>query len=346
LLRYFPVRRKDIGQLRRVLFIRPGGIGDAVMLIPAISALKKAYPQAKIDILAEKRNAAIFHLSPHISNVWAYDMPSNLLKAFHGRYDVVVDTEQWHRLSAVIVRLTGAPVSIGYSTNERKYLFTCPIPYSHDNYEVNSFFNLLEPLNIPRPVKIEVPYLVLPENAVKTANELLEGIKKDKTIVTIFPGASIPEKRWGDNNFVRLVSKLSDMGIPFVVIGGANEKDIGDRMVVGRNGINLAGKTSIMVSVAIINQSTIVVSPDSGMLHVACGLGKPTVSLFGPSNLRKWSPQEGSHVVITKSMNCSPCSRFGYTNKCSQNTRCMLEISVDEVVAAVYRLLGVTTGDG
>lgn len=106
------------------LIIRPGGIGDAVLLIPAIQALKQKYPDAVISVLAEKRNASTFRLCPHIKEIFLYDKPKQLFKAIRGNFDVVVDTEQWHRLSAVVARLSGACVSIGYATNERKKLFS------------------------------------------------------------------------------------------------------------------------------------------------------------------------------------------------------------------------------
>ncbi|HEX2769795.1 MAG TPA: glycosyltransferase family 9 protein [Geobacteraceae bacterium] len=132
------------------LLIRPGGIGDAVLLAPAIRALRRAYPEATIDLLAERRNSGIFSLVPEVNKVFHYDAPRELMAALRRRYDVVIDTEQWHRLSAVVARLTGAQVSIGFATNERSRLFTHHIPYSQDEYEAISFLNLLMPLGIDK----------------------------------------------------------------------------------------------------------------------------------------------------------------------------------------------------
>jgi ADP-heptose:LPS heptosyltransferase len=107
-------------RITSVLLIRPGGIGDAVLLIPAIILLKRAFPRAAIDILAEKRNSGVFALCPDVSAVYHYETPAEIFKTIRKSYDVVIDSEQWHRLSAVAARMTRAPMSIGFATNERK----------------------------------------------------------------------------------------------------------------------------------------------------------------------------------------------------------------------------------
>jgi ADP-heptose:LPS heptosyltransferase len=122
-----------------ILFIRPGGIGDAVLLIPTINTLKNKYPSAVITLLAEQRNASAFKLCPNVDKVLLYDKPKELFAAIRGKYDVVIDTEQWHQLSAVIARLSGVPVAVGFTTNERRKSFSHPVPFSHEDYETYSF---------------------------------------------------------------------------------------------------------------------------------------------------------------------------------------------------------------
>lgn len=316
------------------LIIRPGGIGDAILLIPAVNALKEKFPDIQITALAEKRNASAFKLCPNVNEVLHYDKPKELLKALRGNYDVVIDTEQWHRLSAVVARLTGAPVSIGYATNERKKLFSHSIPYSHDDYEADSFLNLLTPLGIAENDEIMTPFLVVPENSRIKAGTLLESLAS-RPFVTIFPGASIPERRWGADNFASVAQRLNEEGIAVVVVGGKGEQTDGDRIVDGRCGMNLAGKTSLIETAAIIEKSSVLLSGDSGVLHIGVGLGTPTVSLFGPGITKKWAPKGARHVVINKNLPCSPCTRFGYTPKCPINAKCLSDITVDEVLNAV-----------
>lgn len=119
-----PLSTAQPGSIGSILLIRPGGIGDAVLLVPAITAIRKALPQATITVLAERRNAAAFSLCPQVDRPLRYDIPSELATAVRGRYDLVIDTEQWHRLSAVVARLCRPKMLIGFGTNERRRLFT------------------------------------------------------------------------------------------------------------------------------------------------------------------------------------------------------------------------------
>jgi ADP-heptose:LPS heptosyltransferase len=325
--------------IKKILVIRPGGIGDAVLLIPAINSLKKKIPDAQITVLAEKRNGAIFSLCADVDRIFHYDCPKELFAAIRNKYDVVIDTEQWHRLSAVVARLTKATVSIGFATNERERLFTYPIAYSHDDYEMESYFNLLAPLGVHRSSEISDSFLIVPEETKKKV-EFLLGPVEGKSYVAIFPGASIPERRWGGGKFRMVAEKINAKGIPVVVIGGKVDERESERIIEGRYGLNLAGKTSIAESAAVIEKSGLLISGDSGILHIGVGLGIPTVSLFGPGIAKKWAPRGNKYIVIDKNLPCSPCTRFGYTPYCTINAKCMADISVDEVVEAVERLFG------
>ena len=320
------------------LIIRPGGIGDAVLLIPALIALRERYPGATITILAERRNAAIFQLCPAVDGILLYDRPGELITALRGRYDLVIDTEQWHRLSAVVARLASAPLKIGYATNERSRLFTHPVTYSHDDYEARSFFRLLEPLGLVSPDTVPVPFLSLPVVACEQAAELLAPLA-GRDYLVIFPGASIPQRRWGAQRFEELARRLEQEGWKVVVVGG--ETDVSDaRLIAGTTGLNLAGRSSLAGTAAVIAGASLLISGDSGLLHMAVGLGTPTLSLFGPGRQKKWGPRGGGDSVINHLLPCSPCTTFGSTPECPYQVRCMEEITPEELFQAAQRLLG------
>jgi ADP-heptose:LPS heptosyltransferase len=322
-----------------LLLIRPGGIGDAVLLAPAINSLKKTFPSAHITILAEKRNAGIFTLIPGVDKLLCYDRPREFLQALDGRYDVVIDTEQWHHLSAVVARFVAAPVKIGFDTNGRRRMFTQTVPYSHDDYESVSFARLLTALGIEAgSVELAAPFLSLPGSASNKAAELLEPLK-GQPFVALFPGASIHERRWGTERFRCVGEVLSALGITMVVVGGSEDRLQGDVITAGGLGLNLAGSTSLSETAAVIQRSVMLLSGDSGVLHIAVGLGTPTVSLFGPGRAKKWAPQGDQHIVINKELPCSPCTTFGTTPSCPIHAQCMRDIAVDEVVTAVTVLL-------
>jgi heptosyltransferase II len=324
---------------RRILVIRPGGIGDAVLLIPALVTLAHAFPGADLTVLAERRNAAAFALCPAVTRLLHYDTPCELISVLRGGYDLVIDTEQWHRLSAVVARLTRAPVSIGFASNDRQRLFSHRVPYSHDDYEAASFFNLLAPLGIQPFAATAAPFLSVPAAAQARAEELL-GELSGSRFVALFPGASIAERRWGGQRFRGVAQALAGGGIPVVVVGGSVDVEDGEAIVSGVGGLNLAGRTTLAETAAVIARSGLLLSGDSGVLHIGVGLGVPTVSLFGPGIEAKWGPRGDGHVVVNRECDCSPCTRFGTTPPCPDGARCLSEISVAQVSAAVLELLG------
>lgn len=320
-----------------ILLIRPGGIGDAVHLLPTIQFLKKHLPETSIDVIVERRNAAVFALSQEVRTIFRYDIPGEFLSVFNSKYDVVIDTEQWHRLSAVVARMINAGMRIGFDTNERRRMFNFPVSYSHSDYEADNFLRLLEPLGICENKRAVSPWLTIPIKDAAHADNLLRPLSGGG-FVTIFPGASIPERRWGAARFRSVVESLAANGIQSVVLGGPEDVAAGDEVVRGGTGLNLAGRTSLPVTAAIIDRCSVLVSGDSGLLHLGVGLGKPTVSLFGPGIAAKWAPEGENHVVINNHLPCSPCTRFGYTPPCKIHAQCISEISPEEVFSAALML--------
>ena len=321
-----------------LLLIRPGGIGDAVLLASTVSALKNKYPKLAITLLAEQRNASVFSLIPGVDKVFCYDHPGEFFQAVRSHYDVVIDTEQWYRLSAVVARMVRAPVKIGFDTNERRRMFTHRVPYDQLAYETDNFLALLKPLGINSENSMETTNLSLPLQSLSNAGLLLRSLDSD-SFVTIFPGGSIPEKRWGADSFRLVAEALSDSGMKIVVVGGKEDQRWGEIIAGGGLGLNLTGLTSLPETAAVIQKSALLLSGDSGVLHIAAGLGVPTVSLFGPGRTEKWAPRGENHIVINKELPCSPCTTFGNTPPCPIDARCMKDITVDEVVNAVKALL-------
>lgn len=333
-----PVQRGISSNITSLLFIRPGGIGDAVLLAVAIRILKNKYPKAHITILAEQRNVGIFSLVHGADKILCYDQPCEFIQSLRSRYDVVIDTEQWHRLSAVVARLVRAPVKIGFATNERRRMFTHNVPYSHDDYEADSFAHLLEPLGIEAGgVDIGTSFLSIPDTASDKATGLLESLH-DKPFVVISPGASIVERQWGTERFSEVVKQLAEKGFNIVIVGGREDQPAGE-LIVREGGLNLAGLTTLAETATVISRSQMLISGDSGVLHIAVGLDIPSVSLFGPGIASKWAPRGEKHIVLNLKLSCSPCTKFGTTPQCPYNVRCMKEITADQVVDAAVTLL-------
>lgn len=320
-----------------ILIIRPGGIGDAVLLAPSINFIKIHFPNICITILAERRNCEVFSLIPHADKVFCYDHPVELVQVLLGKYDVVIDTEQWYRLSAVVARLVSAPVKIGFDTNERRRMFTHGILYDVAAYEADNFLSLLKPLDVDVLRDTGTATLLLPSQSVFKTACLLKPLCAEPFVI-IFPGASLSEKRWGYERFRAVAKRLSENGYRVVVVGGPGDRSDGDN-IVDDTGLNLAGMTTLAETAAVIARSCLLISGDSGVLHIAAGLNIPTISLFGPSSSAKWAPKGERHIVINHHLPCSPCSAFGTVPPCPINARCINGITPDEVMKAAERLL-------
>ncbi|WP_239027000.1 glycosyltransferase family 9 protein [Geomonas oryzisoli] len=324
LVRLFPRRKKADNNVApgSALIIRPGGIGDAVLLIPTLRALQAAYPACRIEILAENRNAAAFEFCPGLHAVHRYDEPAELRAVLKRRYDLVIDTEQWYRLSALVSRLVRARRSIGFATNERRRLFSDAVPYDLKEYEPFSFFRLLAPLGIQAPADLAVPFLELPAAARERAAQLLARLG-GRPFVAIFPGASVPRKEWGGVKYRQLAASLVLAGCAVVVLGGKEDEDVADAICRATGGVNLAGVTTLTESAAVIEATMALVTGDSGLLHIAAGLGTATVSLFGPSDPAKWAPKGERHRVLASTFPCAPCAKWGTIPACTHEGGCI-----------------------
>ena len=338
--------------INKILIIRPGGIGDAVLLIPAIKILKNYLPGSEIDILSEKRNSEIFALCKEVSKVFQYDKDLELKKCLKNNYDIVIDTEQWHRLSAVVAYLTKAPIRVGYNTNERGRLFTHTVPYSHDEYEVYSFFNLIEPILRsysllqskeelffdPDKPFLDIDNISVDKETLSVINTAVE--KWPKGLIAISPGATVRERRWGGDRYGKVAKKLSEEGYGVIIVGAASDRPEAEKILqYAPHCIDLTGKTDLKTVAYILKQCKLFIGPDSGTLHIAVGVGTPTVSLFGSGIQKKWGPIGRNHIIINKNLPCSPCTRFGYTPECRNAIQCILQITINEVLESAHKLL-------
>ncbi len=345
-------RKKCEGESRKILVIRPGGIGDAVLLFPALSELRNHYKDHTIDVLAEKRNSGIFAACPYIDGLLLYDRKPHetLYGVITGGYDIVIDTEQWHSMTAALSYLTRAPERIGFGTNERAGLYTRKVPYSHDDYEVFSFLNLVTALTGEEYEFDKArPFLPIPGQHDAVSSAISEFRKGKRAVVGIFTGATVPERRWGASNFAELAEKLSRENIGSVLVGGESEKsDVREFARARENGslLDFIGKTKLNETAAVISELDLLISADTGLMHIAYGVGTPTLSLFGAGIQKKWAPPGDDHAAINRNEPCSPCTRFGYTPKCPYGVRCLTGISVEVVKESAMVLLARSPGSG
>jgi len=329
--------------VRRILVIRPGGLGDMVLLLPAIAALRRAFPSAEIDLVSETRNLAVLKLSGLADAALVYDAnPIRfLLRLARRRYQVAVDTEQFHHFSAVFAYLSGAPLRAGFKINPRRNaLYTHLIDYAVDGPESEQFMRLLAPLGIEdAPCRIE-GLLCPPDESPRGSL----GLPKTDGYAVVHAGASTPFKRWDPDGFAEVAEHLHRLhGLTTVLTGDTADRRVAERLVqaLGRRHcptVNVAGQMDLDAAAGSLAYARVFVGVDSGLAHLAVALGVPTVVLFGPSDSRKWGSSEPRHAVVKESPPCAPCFIFGYHKPCG-HISCMRNLRVAPVIAACDRVL-------
>jgi len=187
------------------------------------------------------------------------------------------------------------------------------------------------------PASLSEPWLNVPQDDSDSIASIIP-FADGGQMVAIFPGASIPEKQWDPDRFRAVAAWCLAHALQVVLVGGESEREEGGRIAAGLGVVNLIGKTTLAQTAAVIERAAVVVSGDSGVLHVAAGLGRPTVALFGPSSAVKWAPRGARHIAL-QSADCAPCSRFGNIPPCPHGNWCMREITVDEVTGSISILI-------
>lgn len=320
----------------RVLFLRPGGIGDAVLLLPALSALRRALPGHPVDVLCEGRNAALFEASGLVDRVLRYDArPLSVLFALRrARYAAALDAEQFHRFSAVLAALTRAPLRIGFNASPvRLGLYTHTVPYDQQDPE-DALFGRLVAAALGGPVELPPRLGILPSSLLPPPPTELPA-----RFVALHVGGSAPCKRWPAERFAALARALRErLALPSVLLGSAADRADVAAVAAASGAIDLGGRLSLAQVASVCARAALVVGPDSGVAHLSVAAGTPAVVLFGPSDPLKWGPPSDVGEALRHPLPCSPCSMFGYTKPC-RRFACMEALSVEEVFAAVERRL-------
>ena len=330
---------------RRILVLRPGGLGDLIILLPVLSTLKTRFPDATLDLVCEKRNRAALRLSNLDIRPLLYDAsPWRFLRRLkQARYDVVVDTEQFHHFSALFAWFSGAPVRIGFNINpHRNPLYTHLIHYASDGYEGDQFMRLLAPLSATdAPYNLDCFLRDAMLGDARPAGETPDSAP----FAILHPGVGSRYKRWPPERYADLARRIAETwGVDIVALrGGANDRATG-RIVGALNALNhprirIEPFRPLRETAALIRRGKLLIGPDSGLIHLAIALGTPTVTLFGPSDPLKWSQDNQRHNVVRKPQPCAPCALFGYHKPC-RAIACMDAIAVDDVLSAVESVFG------
>ena len=344
-----------------LLLVRPGGLGDAIMTLPLLYALRRAYPSHPVEVLAERRNGAVFDIAFPGIRVLSYDSEplGTLRRLRRARYAAVFDTEQFHGFSGILAARTRAPVRIGFKVNARRNgLYTHLASYDLDGPEDAQFLRLLAALgqdasSAPQRFGILAESVRLEANGAGTTL----GPLGKSPYVLFHVGGSSPGKCWNAAKLAFVATTLlRERGLRPVIVGtrddvsrantvhGAILKWMTDpqagasAVTPDLEPVNLCGKTSLPVLARLCAGARLLIGPDSGVAHLAYAVGTPTVVLFGPSDPRKWGPSPEHGAAVTNPVPCGPCAVFGYNKPCN-TLSCLSGIRSDAVLEAAGRFL-------
>jgi heptosyltransferase-1 len=331
----------------KILFVRPGGMGDFLYLLPAIAMVKRRFPAAALHIMCEKRNGQAASLSDLVDAIFCYDGDTlrTVVALFRGGYDIVIDSEQYHNLSALLGYITGAKIRIGFKSNpSRNHLYTHLVNYSLEGQEAGEFMRLLEPLGISDR-EISFPDIVSTGAIEETplSDDVHALREKFKIMAIVAPRGGVKYRRWSSGRYGDVIGYLirnPDMAV--VIVGGKAESDIAERIMSrfpDSKGqvLSLVGKTSFLELSGILKKGDLFFGCDSGAAILAVLLGVPSITLFGSADDKKWGFAGENHIIVRKNLPCSPCQVLGKFKAC-RNIDCMEKITSREVISAIHQL--------
>lgn len=325
------------------LIVRLGSLGDVIHAIPAAAALRARYPGAQIDWLVDPRYTSVLQLVEGLNQAIPLDprkgvgtLLSTLRTLRREKYDAAVDLQGLLK-SAVLARISGAARVIGFPREHlrepaaRVFYSETPDPGTEPHV-------IRKSLALMRALGVEDSRVVFPLKVPRTVtgDTAIAGFGSEGYAL-INPGAAWPNKRWAPQRFGALAAEIRErIGVRSLVLWGPGEEDVAS-LVVGssRGAAELAPPTSIIDIFAIARRAKLMVSGDTGPLHIAAAVGTPLVALFGPTYADRNGPWSSDDITISRNARCL-CH---YERKCRLLQPCIEDIAVDEVVsAAEYRV--------
>lgn len=337
----------------RIAVVRALQLGDLLVLVPALRALRSRFPHAEITLIGLPW-AEWFagRYSGYIDRFLPFPGWPGIDEAAHDRrqtdrfvleqraygYDLVVQMHGNGRAMNGFALALGGRTTAGYFASERPAGLSPTAPYPDDQPEILRNLGLAALLGATDlRTSLEFP---LHEADRAEARRLLppRGLESSPR-VGIHAGASAPSRRWLAERFAEVANDLvSRHGARIILTGGPGEEEIAEAVAILVNApvTNLAGRTSLGGLAAVLSFLDLFVTNDTGPAHIATALGVPSVTIFGPADFRRWSPLDTSrHAVVCRQVACSPCPH----RVCPIDHRCMSWIEPPEVIAAAEGIL-------
>jgi heptosyltransferase II len=319
-----------------ILVMKPGAVGDLLQMTPVIRALKQYSPDAEISFLVgSETTATLFRNDPRVSETIVFDRTgrhrsfsakSELWRRLHGkRYDLVLNFQRsnlktWFLASAAFP----CRVLVYHKATDRTV------------HAVVNYLETLAPLGIaPTDTGLE---LILDDESRAFAREFFSshGLE-DTPVIALNPGATHAVNRWPTARFAELADLIADrLSVKVIIVGGSDDVPLATEILAlsRTNPLSLSGKTTLLQLGAILERCRVLVSGDTGPLHMATAVGTKTIALFGAADPARTGPVGNGHTVIQAAgLACQPCRSRACSNPVYRE--CMVKITASMVADAV-----------
>jgi len=299
---------------KRILVMRYRFIGDTILTVPFLRNLRRAYPEASIDVLVGPQSGSVLENCPYIDQLLSFDttrfhkydrgrgparsLLSYALELRHRQYDTVFLLKR-SLSSGLLAWLTGARIRIGYDTEFRRLFLTHKLSWDSTRHEVESTLDLLRAANVP--VVDDYLEAFISEKERAEIVRIVPELKQAAPLVLIHAAAAHPNKMYPLQHWAKILRSLKEEReiLPFFT-GAERDRPLYQELenLSGVRGVNLAGQLSLRQSLALYEQMHLAICVDSGPAHMAAAANTRTVAIFGPTDPRRWRPWGPQHVAV------------------------------------------------
>jgi lipopolysaccharide heptosyltransferase II len=339
-------------ELQNILITRFSSIGDIVLTTPLVRAVRKRFPKARIDFVIKREFAELMQTNPHLTTVYKYDKHTGIkgLLALarqlrDNRYDVLVDIHKNFR-SYLLRFLTRPAQSVTYSKQiiQRTLLVKTGINRYRKILQIpERYLKSMKPFGVIDDGKgLELFPTDAHRSKVKTIFQQ-ENLSEGDLAIGFGTVSAHPLKQWPAERFIELGRQLvQKFDARILLFGGPDDLQGTEQIArqIPNTPILLCGRLSLLESAAAVQRCTLFVGNDTGMIHIAAAMQRKVVKFFGPTVEEfGYSPYRTESIVISKPLPCRPCTHTG-KGRCKISTHaCMKEISVEEVLDAIEKIL-------
>jgi heptosyltransferase-2 len=327
-------------QWQRIIVIDLLYLGDLMFAVPFFRELRKNFPAAQIDLIVNNAFYSVMENNANLDNIYAYDKSwSNKQSVRFARglgrnnYDLGINIHGSWR-TALLLKLINPSYAIGYGGQGRGLFLNQELKQPVNQHMVDVYLNFLREMDLS--VETGLPYLEVTDEARNEINKKLEnwGIDTKVQLIALNTAGTWPTKRWTAEGFAQLGDVLNREYGRVIMVGSPGDLSRVEEIVelMETEPIIAVGKTSLKELAALLARCDLVISNDSGPVHVAAAVGTPTITIFGPSDDIKYRPLGEKHRIVKTAIDCRPCGK----HLCPWgHHRCMTEIQPNEIIDVI-----------